>query len=117
MQKTVAKYSIIFLLLLVYINRGVFVTPFELKNQSGGEINSVIEWIQQLATGEGNDIDEDGDIQTDCSFTPSFLHDFPQQLTQINLLSKEIKKNRFPDKENFLLKDFFDEIDYPPEMV
>jgi hypothetical protein len=116
-QNTVVKYSIIILLLLVYINRGLFVFSDELKNQGGGETNSVIEWLQQLATGESNDIDEDGNLQSDYSFTLTFVHDLPQQLTQVNLFSKEILKNRFPHKENFLLNDFRSQLEQPSEVV
>ena len=115
-QKTVAKYSIIFLLLLVYINRGIFIVPYEIQNQGNEEINSVIEWGLQLVAGE-NGIDEDGDVQTDCSFTHICLYDFPPQLLQLNIFLKEIKKNRFPNEENFLLKDFCFQIDQPPEVV
>jgi hypothetical protein len=117
MQKTFVKYSIVIFLLLVYINRGLFVFANEIKNQGTGEINSVIEWVQQLVTGESNDIDEDGDTQTDCSFSHIFIYDFPQQLTLINLFSKEIKKNRFPDNENFLSSDLCSKIEQPPEIV
>jgi len=116
MYNTAVKYAIIFFFLLAYINRGIFITPYEMENQGGREINSVIEWIQQLATGESNDVDEDGDLQTDCNSTYNFVHDFQQQLTLINLFSKEIKKNRFPDKENFFLNDFRSQLDKPPEV-
>jgi hypothetical protein len=103
-------------MLLIYINRGFFVTPYEAENQGGGELNSVIEWILQL-TGNGNDIDEDGDTQTNYSFAQTFIHDFPQQFTQINLFSKEIKQNRFPHQEILILNDFYCQIDQPPESV
>jgi hypothetical protein len=103
-------------MLLVYINRGVFITPYEAENQGNEEINSVIEWVKELVTGESNDIDEDGDDHTDCSFTQMFLYDFPQQLPQVNLFSEEIKKNRFPNQENILLQDFCFQIDQPPEV-
>jgi len=116
MQNITVKYSTLFLLMLVYINRGIFVTPYEAKNQRGVEINSVIEWIQQIATGEGNDIDEDDDMQTDCSFTNVFIHDFLQQSNQINPVLKEIKQNKFPNKKNILSNAFCSQIDQPPEV-
>jgi len=116
MQNTAVKYSIIFIFLLVYINRGIFVAPYETKNQGEGEINSVIEWIQQLATGKSNDIDEDGDSQTDWNFTQISLYDFPQHIIQSNLFSKEIKKNGFPHTENFHSNDYYSQIEQPPEV-
>jgi len=102
--------------MLIYINRGIFLVPYETENHGNKETNSVIEWVLQLVTGENNDFDEDGNAQTDCSFTQTFLHEFPHQLAQLNPFSKEIKKNRFPNKESFLLKDFYFQIDKPPEV-
>ena len=117
MQNAVVKYSIIFLLLLLYLNRGVFVVPYEVENHSNKEINSVVEWVLQLVTEESNDIDEDGDLQTDCSFTPVFIHEFPPQFTQLNLFPKEVKKTVFPYKDNFFLNDFYSQIEKPPETI
>ena len=115
MQNRVLKYSIIFFLLLVYINRGLFVFAYEIENQGSGEINSVVEWLQQLVTGKSNDIDEDGDAQADWNFTQISLYDFPLQPTKLNLFSIEIKKIELPYKENFLLNDFYSQIDHPPK--
>ena len=116
MQKTVVKYSIIFLLLTVYINRGLFVTPFEIEFQGSNEINSIIELVWELVTGESNGIDEDGDEQTDCNFTQVFIIDFPLQPVQRNIFSNVIKKIGFPDKESFFLNDFCRRIDHPPQV-
>ena len=116
MQNTIVKYVVIIVFLLVYINRGVYITPVELKNQGGGETNSLIEWIQQLVTGESNDIDEDGDMQTDWNATHIFICDFPPQLTQIHLFSKEIKKKLFPYTKNFLSNEFCSQLEQPPEV-
>ena len=118
MQNAVVKYATVFLLMFVFINRGLFVAADEPQNQGGGaEINSVIEWIHQLATGTGNDIDEDGDMQTDFSFTHFFICDFPNQFALINIFPKEISTNRFPNKENFLFNDFRSQLDQPPEII
>ena len=119
MQKTVVKYSIIFLLLLIYINRGVFVTPYELENQGGGELNTVAEWLVELITGESNDIDEDGDMQTDCNSVNIVHHDFSQQIAQrielMNLFSIDINKLGFLSEEKIPVKDFYSLIERPPE--
>ena len=116
MQKRVIKYSIIFFLLLVYINRGFFIVPYEAENNGNNEVNSIIEWITQLVTGASNDIDEDGDMQTDCSCTHIILYDFPMQFVQIEVFSKDITKIGTPYKENFYLKNFCTQIDHPPEV-
>jgi len=121
MQKTAVKYSIIFFLLLIYINRGIFITPYEIENQNNKEINSIVEWVVEFVTGQSNDIDEDGDLQTDCNSVHIVYHDFSQQLSQnlefANLFSKDIAKNRFSNKENFLIQDFCAQIDQPPEGI
>ena len=116
MPNTVVKYSIIFLFLLVYINRGFFIFTYEIENHGNKEINSLVEWIVEIITGASNDIDEDGDEQTDYSFTPIILYNFPLQLIQIDAFSKDIRKIEFPYKEKFLLTDFFTQIDHPPQV-
>jgi len=115
MQKTFVKHSTLFLLLLIYINRGLFIAPNEAKNQNFVEINTFIEWAVQLVSGECNDIDEDGDMQSDCNFVTVFQHDFPQQLTLINLYSESSEKIPFLNTENILQKIFYPQIDHPPE--
>jgi len=119
-QKPIVKYSIIFLLLLVYINRGVFVTPYEIENQSNKEINTVAEWLVELITGESNDIDEDGDMHTDCNSVNTVHHDFSQQIAQrielMNLFSIDLNKLRFLSEEKIPVKDFYSLIERPPEV-
>jgi len=121
MQKTVVKYIIITFLLLIYINRGLFLSSaLEIDNQINGEVNSVVELLIQWVTGEENGIDEDGDIQSDCSFVKIVHHDFSQQLTQsielMNLFSKNVEKFKFSIKEELPFKDFYSQIDRPPEV-
>lgn len=121
MQKPFIKYLTIFFLLLVYINRGVFITPYELENPGNQEINSLIEWVIQIITGESNNMDEDGDAQTDCNSVKIEHYDFSQQLTQslelANLISKDVTKNRFPNAEKFSISDFYSQIDHPPQEI
>jgi hypothetical protein len=117
MRKAVVKYSIIFFLLLVYINRGLFITPYEIENHGNSELNSVIEWITHLVTGESNDIDEDGDLQTDCNsvkVNTNFCEDFAKYL-DLNLYLKCTKIIACPNNEIFYLKDFYSQIDHPPQ--
>jgi len=121
MPKIVVKYLMIALLLMVYINRGLFVSSaYEIDNQGKGEINSVIEWIMQMITGKENGIDEDGDIQNSCNFVKIVQHDFSQQLTKnfdlTNLFSKKIEKLVVLRKTNIPHKSFYCQIDHPPEI-
>ena len=119
MQKIVVKYSIIFLFLLVYINRGIFITSYEFENHGNKEINSLIEWITQLITGESNDIDEDGDLQSDCNSVKivgfNYYQEFTQSLDFLSLYSKT-KKITFPKKENIPLNNLYSQIDHPPQI-
>jgi hypothetical protein len=118
MNKTVRFFLTIFLLLM-YINRGFFFFFSVEMNNPDGEINSVVEYIVQLITGEDNGIDEDGDMQTECNFVQIVQHDFSQQLAQSielqKLFSKEIEKFRFPLKEDLPIIDFFSQLEQPPE--
>ena len=108
----------IILLVLMYINRALFVSAaYEMESQKGGELNSLVEWLIQWATGQGNDIDEDGDLQTNGSFAKIFHHDFPQQCIQIDVLSKDIPKTGFPNRANLFLNGFCSQIDQPPEAM
>ena len=119
MQKAVVKYSVIFFLLLVYINRGVFIAPYDFENHGNKETNSLIEWIMQLVTGESNDIDEDGDSQTDCNSVKTiscfYYQEFANCLDLLKSYSKKIEKNTFPNEGNIPQKDFFFQIDHPPQ--
>ncbi|MDR0206457.1 MAG: hypothetical protein LBI45_04275 [Bacteroidales bacterium] len=108
------------ILLLLYINRGFFITGTNETKNPDGEINSVLEYIVELITGESNDIDEDGDSQTDCNSVKIVHHELSQQLAKsIDLLNFSLEKNIkyvIPDKENIPSLSFFDKIDKPPEV-
>ena len=120
MQKAVVKYSITILLLMIYINRGLFVASvYEVESQDGCEVNSLIEWVIQLITDKDNGIDEDGDEHSCCNFVKTVQPDFSQQIAKhfelANLYFKKIEF-LFPKKENFLSNDFYARIDQPPEV-
>ena len=118
MRNAVGRYSIIVFLLLVYINRGLFVVPFETENCTDEETNSIIELAMQLITGVSNDIDEDGDLQNDCNSTKIPKLDFSQQFAQcfelLNWVTKKAEKFVAPNKENFYV--FYTQIDHPPQL-
>jgi len=121
MQKPIVKNLLTILLLLVYINRGFFISSAYEMESPNGEINSVAEWLVELITGESNDIDEDGDMQTDCNCAGITHHDFSQQLAQsielANLFSKSIKKSGVLNKENLPENNFCSGVDQPPEVI
>jgi hypothetical protein len=115
----VRKFVTIFLLLM-YINRGFFIFGATEVENANGEINSVLEYIMALVTGESNDIDEDGDMQTDCQGSGIAHFDFSQQLAQnielTNLFSKNIEKSGFSNEENLPANNYYRQIDQPPEV-
>ncbi|MCL2290104.1 MAG: hypothetical protein FWC34_05280 [Bacteroidetes bacterium] len=120
MQNTIVRHSMIIFLLLIFINRGFFISSaYEIENPDG-EINSVAELIVLLITGESNDIDEDGDMQTDCHGVEIPHHDFSQQFAQslelANLFSKNLNKFGFSNDENLSGNNFHNQIDQPPEV-
>jgi hypothetical protein len=120
MQKPIVRQFITIFLLLMYINRGFFISSAYEMESPNGEINSVAELVVELITGESNDIDEDGDMQTDCHGTEIVHHDFSQQLAQsheiMNLFSKNIKKYGFSKEENLPANNYYRQIDQPPEV-
>ena len=121
MQNTVLRYLMIIFLLSVYINRGFFITPYEIENHGNKEINSVAEWVYKLITGEENDLDEDGDEHSDCHSVKIVQYDFSQQMAKYldlsNLPSHDIEKNKFSREEDFILSDFCFKIDHPPQSI
>ena len=119
MYNTTVRYLMIIPLMLTFINRGLFVSgACEMENQNNGEINSIVELLAHLVTGECNDIDEDGDTQSDCHFVKIVQQDFSQQFSHSldfsNLQSKTQKKLS-PRNENIPLKNFYGQIDHPPK--
>ena len=121
MQKAIVKNIAIILLMLIYINRGLFISAdYEVESQDGSEVNSMIEWVLQLITGEDNGIDEDGDSHSNCNFVKTVQHDFTQQISRnfelMNLFAKNIEIV-FSRRENFYLNDFYVQIDHPPQVV
>jgi hypothetical protein len=121
MQNTVVKFSVVFFFLLIYLNRGLFITPYEIENNGNKETNSVVEWVVQLITGESNDIDEDGDLQSDSFFVSIESFDFFQELIKyfnsLSLFSINLGKITFPNNENILQNGYYTLIDQPPEIV
>ena len=121
MRKTAVKHATIFFLLLIYINRGIFITPYEAKNHGNKELNSIIEWVTELITGESNDIDEDGDSHSDCNsvktISCNFYQEFAQYLDLLGSYSKKIGRIVFPNQENLLQTGFYTQIDHPPQKV
>ena len=118
-RPVIRRWATIFLLLM-YANRGFFISTVEMETP-GGEVNSVVEWVVLLLTGYENGIDEDGDRQDDCNVVQIVHYDFSQQLAQTlelaNLFSKEREKNANPNKEALPVKDYYGRIDHPPKMV
>ena len=104
---------------MIYINRGLFITPYEAENNGNKETNSVIEWLMQLVTGESNDIDEDGDSQSDCNSVKVVSYNYFQEFSQysdlLRLYSKKLEKIIFPSKENIPQKNIYTQIDHPPQ--
>ena len=119
MHKNLVKYLTVFVLLLIFVNRVVFVAPHEIENKGFKEINSVVEWMTYLFTGENNDIDEDGNFQNDCNsaktITFVFYQEFAHYLDLLSLYSKNIEKAVIPSEESIPQKEFYFQIDHPPQ--
>ena len=120
MQKVVVKYSIVFLLLMVYINRGLFVAMpgIETSCSSGMEINSLLEIILNLAGGE-NHIDEDGDTPETYNAGNMAHPLIDQSLTCACLMCpySAVRKIFYTRNDAMLPSDTYKTIDQPPETI
>jgi len=111
---------LIFPLLLIFINRGLFVaSAYEIDNRENGEINTLVEWVALLLTGECNDLDEDGDEQSLLNCLKIVQPVICQQNAQIsllaNLFANNVIKFQVPKKITLPDTEFYLKIDYPPE--
>ena len=118
------KYLMTLVLLVTYINRGLFVAApgFETisaHSASGNEINSLLEIIINWAGGQNN-IDEDGDSPETYSAAQTFqpLID-PNSMYATNLMhpNTTIRKTFFQFNETILSLYNYGTIDHPPELA
>lgn len=119
MQKTITQYLIVIFLLMVYINRGLFVAATcEVENHEGKEINTVIELVMQLVCGKSNDIDEDGDSAdpyNTFNFMSSFVCNNFSKTSQHNLPFKTLSKKHYVASDAIFSLSVYGQIDPPPE--
>jgi len=124
MLKNSLNGLLVFLLMLSYVNRGLFVDMSEGYSvclnhisQTKNEINSVLEFIFEL-TGNANDIDEDGDSPESYSFSnftqPFVCQDFTWVLEQ-NIFAKDIKSRFYIVSDVIFSLSVYGQIDHPPE--
>jgi len=120
MNTSCFKYVLTVALLMIFINRGLLVTPSEL-NIGPHEINSLTEWIVEWITGQSNGIDEDGDSQEthDSARTvqPDITNQFSQLLELWNKFPVKTERLFFPTKETIPHQPVYGQIDHPPELL
>ena len=120
MRSNCFKYCIMFLLLIVYINRGFFVAmpEIEMSSSNSAEINSLLEVILNLAGGE-NDIDEDGDLPENYgaakTVQPLIDQDAADACTACHFVP--VRKILFLIDEVLASLDTYGTIDHPPEIA
>ena len=122
MHNKVVKYFLIIFVSVVYINRGLYVSPsLETNCQGTGEINSVFELLLQLSAGISNDIDEDGEMQSDFNSLNIIPIDFSQPVSQHQeqafLYANLSCKFALPSDETIPLNHFCNPIDPPPKLA
>ncbi|MDR0872779.1 MAG: hypothetical protein LBN27_04845 [Prevotellaceae bacterium] len=119
MLKSVTKYVSIAFLLMIYINRGLFVAPAEMSNNPH-EINSIAEFLTEIITGQSNNIDEDGDSQETCNMAKIITQIFSPQVSQVSdivdLSAKITEDFTFPAKENIPPKPLLGTLEQPPQV-
>ena len=119
MRWTWFKYLIMVCLLVVYINRGLFVAMpgVEISGSTDKEINSIIELVLDL-TGRSNQVDEDGDCPESYSFSTITQPLIAQNLIySINLGCLYATEFNLFDAfdESIHTIDYNKSIDHPPE--
>jgi len=116
------KYIMTGFLLVMYINRGLFVAGIETSNahsSSSNEINSLLEIMLNWADGH-NDIDEDGDCPETYNAAPTIqpLFDpnstFATNLTHPNIAARNIF---YLLNETISSLSNYGTIDHPPEKL
>ena len=112
------KYFLTAFLLMIYINRAFFVTPCEM-NTDPHEINSLVEFIVELITGQSNGFDEDGDSQEIYNLIktiqPTIAVQFSQLLELWNKFPVKTEKLFLKTNETILHLFVYGQIDHPPE--
>ena len=120
MRSNCFKYILAISLLMIYLNRGLFVSipVIEISSPSGNEINSLLEIIINW-TGGHNELDEDGD----CS-EPYNTATTAQPLIDQNLMYVCLTCPYIPTRKIFYIfdeampsLDTYGTIDHPPEMA
>ena len=112
------KYLLAVSLLMIYINRGFFVSPYEM-NTDPYEINSLAELMVQLITGQSNGIDEDGDLQETHNFAKTLQPDITNHFSQMPewwaKFSVQLEKHFLQKNESIPQLLYYGQIDHPPE--
>ena len=113
------KYLLMVSLLMMYINRGLFVVPgIETSNPSGNEINSLLEVIVNCAGGH-NEVDEDGDCPETYNTATTAQPLIDQNLMYICLTCPFIPTHKifYIFDEAMPSSDTYGTIDHPPELL
>ena len=119
MRSSCFKYCIMFLLLVIYINRGLFVAmPGVEISCMSNEINSLLEVVINLA-GEQNDIDEDGDSPENYGVAKILQPLIDQNATDVCTACPfaVVCKIFYMFDELMLPPDAYGTIDHPPKIA
>jgi hypothetical protein len=114
------KYILTVILLMFYLNRGLFVAMpgIEISNPSGSEINSLLEIIINWAGGQ-NHLDEDGDCPESYNVAKIIQPLIDQNLMCVCLTCPYIPIHKifYIYNEAMPSLDTYGTIDHPPEMA
>jgi len=113
------KYLMTVILLVTYINRGLFIAApgvetFSAHSASGNEINSLLEIIINCAGGQNN-IDEDGDSPETYSAAQIFQPLIAPSSMYLTYPNATVRNVFFRFNETILSLYNYGTIDHPPE--
>lgn len=117
MRSKLFKYGMMFILLIAYINRGLFVAMPGVETSLSSDVNSLLEMIINW-TGLHNDIDEDGDSPENygTAKTVQPLIDPNVMYACLTCPYATVPKIFYLFDEVMLPLDAYGTIDHPPEM-
>ncbi len=116
------KYFMLISLLLIYINRGLFVAMpgielHDIHTTQANEVNSLLEIIIEWAGGH-NHIDEDGDLPESYNYAKTvqpLIDQNPIYTMELEYPVVPVHKMYFPMDESMPLVYTYCTIDHPPE--
>ena len=121
-NRSYLKYTFILLLMISFINRGLFVSAVwvdsGMRTAGNAEINSLFELIVVLVENRQNEIDEDENSQEHYASVASFQPMINRAVNEVETLTgtySSVEKISFSTDESLPGRLIYETIEQPPE--